>query len=439
MAVDVSDAASARPSIRPSRTASARSASGRSSPSTTGRRSPSKRLASAIEAGPALALALRRPPAGRAARGRDRRSRAGRRSSRAAARERARDRRALSQARSLEPDPLVQGPRRRGRGREGERVRLRHALGHLDRQPRERGRARAPPAIGMPAVIFCPAGLEPEKLQATTVYGARIYGVRGSYDDCSRLVSELAGEVEWGIVNVNLRSYYAEGSKTLAFEISEQLGWETPDAVVMPIGSGAMFTKVWQGLRAVPRGSSSSTGRSRSSSAARPRAARPSPTAFATSERVTPVRPNTVVSSIAIGNPADGDLAVELAPATSGGAIYSVPEDEVGANIALLAETAGIFGEGATGRCDRRAARGGRARRARREGPRRRARHRHRLEDAAARRAHRRGGRDRGRRRRAARGSRGRLYEALEDVVARADHGARPASCSTTINRRLES
>ena len=83
----------------------------------------------------------------------------------------------------------------------------------------------------MPAVIFCPAGLEPEKMLATTVYGARVYGVRGSYDDCSRLISELAGEVEWGFVNVNLRSYYAEGSKTLSFEIIEQLGWETPDAV----------------------------------------------------------------------------------------------------------------------------------------------------------------------------------------------------------------
>ena len=102
--------------------------------------------------------------------------------------------------------------------------------------------------LGMPAVIFCPAGLEPEKMLATTVYGARVYGVRGSYDDCSRLISELAGEVEWGFVNVNLRSYYAEGSKTLSFEIIEQLGWESPDAIVAPIASGAMFSKLWQGF-----------------------------------------------------------------------------------------------------------------------------------------------------------------------------------------------
>src|SRR4029078_12754273 len=87
-------------------------------------------------------------------------------------------------------------------------------------------------ALGMPAVIFCPAGLEGEKIRAARVCGARIYGVRGSYDDCSRLVSELAGEVEWGFVNVNLRSYYAEGSKTLAFEICEQLGWGGREAAV---------------------------------------------------------------------------------------------------------------------------------------------------------------------------------------------------------------
>src|SRR5262249_20714391 len=108
-------------------------------------------------------------------------------------------------------------------------------------------------ATGMHAVIFCPAGLEPEKLQATTVYGATVYGVRGSDDDCSRLVSEVAGGGGGGIGNVNLRSYYAEGSKTLAFEICEQLGWETPDAVVMPIGSGAMFTKVFLGFQQFAR------------------------------------------------------------------------------------------------------------------------------------------------------------------------------------------
>ena len=202
-------------------------------------------------------------------------------------------------------------------------------------------------ALGIPAVIFCPAGLEAEKVRATTVYGATIYAVRGSYDDCSRLVSELAGEVDWGIVNVNLRSYYAEGSKTLAFELCEQLGWETPTAVVAPIGSGAMFTKIWQGFQQFER--------LELISGVRPRlyggqaeGCSPVAAAFADERRVSPVRPASSVSSIAIGNPADGDLAIATARA-SGGGIYSVPEDEVGENISLLAETSGIFGEGATG------------------------------------------------------------------------------------------
>jgi threonine synthase len=202
-------------------------------------------------------------------------------------------------------------------------------------------------ATGVPAVIFCPAGLEPEKLAATTVYGATIYGVRGSYDDCSRLVSELSGEVEWGIVNVNLRSYYAEGSKTLAFEICEQLGWDTPDAVVIPVGSGAMFTKVWQGFQQFERLALIDAPRPRLYGGQAEGCA-PVATAFAEDRRVSPVRPNSIASSIAIGNPADGDLAIATAR-TSGGAVYAVPEDEIGPNISLLAETGGIFGEGATG------------------------------------------------------------------------------------------
>jgi threonine synthase len=202
-------------------------------------------------------------------------------------------------------------------------------------------------ALGMPAVIFCPAGLEPEKIQAATVYGARIYGVRGSYDDCSRLVSELAGEVDWGFVNVNLRSYYAEGSKTLAFEMVEQLGWETPDAVISPIASGALFSKLWQGFKQFER-----LGLVR---APLPRiyggqaeGCSPVAAAFAADRRVTPVRPDSIAKSLAIGNPADGDLAVATAK-TSDGAIYTVPEEDVGPNMAYLAELAGVFGETAVG------------------------------------------------------------------------------------------
>jgi threonine synthase len=200
---------------------------------------------------------------------------------------------------------------------------------------------------GLQAIIFCPAALEPEKLAATTIYGATIYGVHGSYDDCSRLVSELADEVDWGIVNVNLRTYYAEGSKTLAFEICEQLGWETPDAVVMPIGSGAMFTKVWQGFQQFER-LGLVDGPAPRLYGGQAEGCAPVASAFAEDRRVSPVRPNSVASSIAIGNPADGDLAIATARA-SGGAIHAVPENEIGPNIALLAETGGIFGEGATG------------------------------------------------------------------------------------------
>ncbi len=202
-------------------------------------------------------------------------------------------------------------------------------------------------ALGLPAVIFCPAGIEPEKLAAASGFGPTIYGVRGSYDDCSRLVSELAQEVEWGIVNVNLRSYYAEGSKTLSFEIAEQLGWELPDAVVAPIASGAMYSKVWQGFDQLARvGVVEGTlprlfgGQAQGCS--------PVATAYAEERPVMPVRPSTVAHSLAIGNPADGDLAVATAKA-SGGAIHSVPEDEVGPNMALLASTTGIFGETAAG------------------------------------------------------------------------------------------
>ena len=160
-------------------------------------------------------------------------------------------------------------------------------------------------------------------------------------------MSELAGEVEWGIVNVNLRAYYSEGSKTLAFEISEQLGWEMPDAVVMPIGSGAMYTKVWKGFQQFRQlelvGGSLPKMFGGQAAGCNPVAA-----AFAENRRVTPVRPQSLASSIAIGNPADGDLASEIAR-ESGGGMYTVPEDEIGANISLLAESAGIFGEGATG------------------------------------------------------------------------------------------
>ena len=202
-------------------------------------------------------------------------------------------------------------------------------------------------AEGLEAVVFCPADLEPEKLGAAAVYGPTIYAVDGNYDHCARLCVELSFELPWGFVNVNLRTYYAEGSKTLAYEIAEQLGWEFPDAVIGPIASGSLFHKVGKGFRdlqelglvagAVPR---LTGGQAEGCS--------PVAAAFRDGGRVRPVRPDTIARSLAIGNPADGDDAVATAQET-GGAIYSVPEDEIGENMALLAETTGVFGETAAG------------------------------------------------------------------------------------------
>jgi threonine synthase len=202
-------------------------------------------------------------------------------------------------------------------------------------------------AEGLEAAVFCPADLEPEKLVATAVYGATIYAVRGTYDDCSRLTVELSFELPWAFVNVGLRAYYAEGSKTLAYEIAEQLGWETPDAVVIPIASGALYSKIGQGFGELARlglvqGSPPRLYGGQAGGCA------PVATAFAEGARVTPVKPRTVARSLAIGSPADGDLAVATARGT-GGAVFAVPEDDVGANMGLLAETTGVFGETAAG------------------------------------------------------------------------------------------
>jgi threonine synthase len=200
---------------------------------------------------------------------------------------------------------------------------------------------------GLNAAVFCPYDLEREKLVATAAYGATIYAVHGSYDDCSRLTVELSFELPWGFVNVGLRSYYAEGSKTVAYEIAEQLGWEFPDVVVSPIASGSLFSKVGRGFRdfrdlglvdgTVPR-----------LIGAQAEGCSPVASAWAEDRAVKPIRPATIVRSLAIGSPADGETALATVRET-GGAIYPVREDEVGENMALLASTSGVFGETAAG------------------------------------------------------------------------------------------
>jgi threonine synthase len=203
-------------------------------------------------------------------------------------------------------------------------------------------------AAGLESYVFVPADLEEQKLLATGVYGTRLVGVRGSYDDVNRLCTQLAETRPWAFVNVNLRPYYAEGSKTIAYETVEQLGWELPDRVVCPIASGSLFTKIgrgfdeWRELGLVAGGQPVFNG-------AQPRGCSPVATAFAEGwELCKPQRPDTIAKSLAIGDPADGPYALDLAR-RSGGSVDSVSDEEIRAGIRLLAETTGIFTETAGG------------------------------------------------------------------------------------------
>ncbi|MFN8222858.1 MAG: threonine synthase [Gaiellales bacterium] len=202
-------------------------------------------------------------------------------------------------------------------------------------------------AEGLEAAVFVPADLEPEKLGAAAVYGATLYAVDGHYDHCSRLSVELSFELPWGFVNVNLRSYYAEGSKTIAYEIAEQLGWRAPDVIAAPIASGALFHKVGQGFTDF-RELGLIDGASPRLIGGQAEGCAPVATAWREGTTVVPVRPDSIARSLAIGSPADGDFAVSTARAT-GGAIHVVAEEAVGENMELLAATTGVFGETAAG------------------------------------------------------------------------------------------
>jgi threonine synthase len=203
-------------------------------------------------------------------------------------------------------------------------------------------------AAGLRSYVFVPADLEEQKLLATGVYGTTLVGVRGTYDDVNRLCTELSETRGWAFVNVNLRPYYAEGSKTLAYETVEQLGWELPDRVVCPIASGSLFSKIgrgfgeWLDLGLVD-------GELPAFNGAQPAGCSPVATAFADGHEICrPVRPDTIAKSLAIGNPADGPYALELARKT-GGSVEAVSDDEIRDGIRLLAETTGIFTETAGG------------------------------------------------------------------------------------------
>lgn len=209
--------------------------------------------------------------------------------------------------------------------------------------------AAAGAALGMPTYVFIPSDLEEQKILATGVYGATVVTVRGNYDDVNRLCTEIAGEHEdWAFVNVNMRPYYAEGSKTLAYEIAEDLGWRIPDRIVAPIASGSLYTKIAKGF-AEWRDLGLLEGELPVMNGAQATGCGPVATAFEAGHDVCrPVKPDTIAKSLAIGNPADGPYALELAR-RSAGRIEAVTDDEIRDGIRLLAETTGIFTETAGG------------------------------------------------------------------------------------------
>ena len=203
-------------------------------------------------------------------------------------------------------------------------------------------------AAGMKSIVFIPHDLEQGKIAATTVYGGEVIGIRGSYDDVNRLCGELSGSQPWAFVNVNVRPYYSEGSKTIAFEIAEQLGWRRPDAVVVPVASGSLLTKIDRGFREFTAAGLIADGATKIHGG-QAEGCSPVATAFAEgSSDIRPVRPQTIAKSLAIGDPADGYYALKVA-ARTGGRITSVPEESVAEGIRLLARTEGIFTETAGG------------------------------------------------------------------------------------------
>ncbi|MBU2559982.1 threonine synthase [archaeon] len=199
----------------------------------------------------------------------------------------------------------------------------------------------------MNCYIFVPADLNVAKITQALVYNPHLIGVEGNYDEVNRLCTEVSGYYDWAFVNINLRAYYAEGSKTLGYEVAEQLGWEAPDRVVVPAASGSLLTKVWRGFKEFERFGLIDEVNTKVT-AAQAEGCSPITTAFRTGEPVKPVRPNTIEKSLAIGNPADGFYAVKVIK-ESGGTAGSATDAELIEGIKLLARTEGIFTETAGG------------------------------------------------------------------------------------------
>ena len=198
------------------------------------------------------------------------------------------------------------------------------------------------------AYVFVPADVEPGKLVGIAIHNPVLVTVEGSYDDVNRLCAMVAQKYKWGFININLRPYYAEGSKTLGYEVAEQLGWHAPDCVIAPAASGLMFTRIWKALDELsmlgliePANTHMYVAQAAGSS--------PIVNAFeAGSLHVHPVKPDTIAKSIAIGNPADGYYALRVARQSGGGAC-AVTDEETIAGMKLLAQTEGIFAEAVGG------------------------------------------------------------------------------------------
>ena len=196
--------------------------------------------------------------------------------------------------------------------------------------------------------VFIPSDIEQSKMVSTAIYNPALVAVKGSYDDVNRLCSKLVEKYNWGFININLRPYYAEGSKTLAYEVAEQLGWHAPDCIITPAASGLLFTRIWKGLEELsmlrligPVNTHMYLAQAAGCS--------PIVNAFeAGTLHVHPVKPNTIAKSIAIGNPADGYYALRIAR-ESGGAACAVSDEESIEGMKLLAQTEGIFAETAGG------------------------------------------------------------------------------------------
>ena len=206
-------------------------------------------------------------------------------------------------------------------------------------------------AAGLPAVVLIPYDLEPAKILGTSIYGARVVGVKGTYDDVNRLCSEIAGKYGWGFVNVNLRPFYAEGSKSYAYEIAEQLGWRLPSHVVVPMAGGSLVTKIGKAFGEFEKlGLVASPARKPRIHGAQAAGCAPIvDMVLENRDRVRPVKtPTSIAKSLAIGNPADGFYARQTIIG-SGGWAARPEDDEIVAAMRLLAETEGIFTETAGG------------------------------------------------------------------------------------------